>query len=228
MHYSELKNYGVMFTPEPSPKAMMTSFAVLPQEVGILGTPKFMVKLGNQERKWKKRTFKAAVDRGITHEKFISSLHTPLAFANALKQTCGREKTLNIYKKLAEKMGVMVWEEQMPSPEDFLRCINPWEALLSYMREVFRLWNEERVILSEVATDTEEELHLRVVDCAWHSAYCEGGFPEMGPIGGQADVTFMGQLTESLGGSFERECWLCRGDAHCDWRFSRNGGTQLT
>jgi hypothetical protein len=115
---------------------MMASLVSIPKELGFIGTPKFVAGLQGKDRYWKKRKFKAAIERGITHREFIEGNQYSLAFYTAMIQACGREKTMKAYPKLAHKLGVMMWEDFMPASEDFQRCPDPWEALRQYFPRV--------------------------------------------------------------------------------------------
>ena len=220
MECEQLKNYGQLLTTKPSAKVLMTSLTSVPPELGIIGTPKFLTKLQGQDRRWKRTQFKAVQERGITNPDIVEGIQSNvLAFYTTLIAACGQEKALNVYSKLSEKMGLMMYEEFFPTAKDFLACQSPWNSLRDYLLEFLRTWETEGIAAFAVLENSEDEFHVHLTDCALNAIYQEAGYPEVAAIGGQANCRFLTALAEDLGGDFRREFWICRGDKVCDWHF---------
>ena len=221
MEYRELKNFGEVFPVKPSARVMMAAFALIPRELGFIGTPKFAAKLQSKDRYWKKKRFKTADEKGLIHQEFTEGIRFAIAFYTALIATCGKENAAEVYWKLTEKRGAMIYEEFFPSSEDFLRCLDPWEAIRLYFLEFFQAYRGIGAMQYEVVQNTESDLQIHVSDCAWDFMSQEAGYPEIASINGQCDLIFLPRLMEGIGGDFKRESWLCKGDATCDWHFCR-------
>ena len=222
MEYKDLKNFGQLYMAKPSARVLMASFTSIPKELGFIGTPKFLAKLQSKERHWKRKRFKAAEERGLTHKEFIEGVRYSLAFYTAMIASCGKEKTLQVYPKLSQKIGVMMWEDFLSAAEDFLRFQDPWEAFREYFFEFYRTWERERVWRFKVVRDTATDFQIHVTDCAWPEMHSEGGCPEATASSSQAEVLYFPRLAQGIGGDFKQEdgC-LCLGDAICDWHFYR-------
>jgi L-2-amino-thiazoline-4-carboxylic acid hydrolase len=221
MKCEQLRNYGKLVTAKPSTKVVLSSLTLLPGEVGILGTPKFLLNLQKKERYYKRRKFRSAAERGITYSDFIDGIRSSLAFVSALVDTCGREKAMEVYRKFVEKISVLMYAEFCPTVDDFLKFPSPWEAFIQYFREFMRAQEREGVARFEVVCDTPDEYRAILSDCGFYAMYEDGGYPEVGSLGGECDVLFIPTLARPLGGDFTRETWLCRGDTTCDWHFHR-------
>jgi hypothetical protein len=222
MKCERLKNFGQLLTTKPSAKVIMASLTSVPPELGIVGTPKFLAKLEGEHRRWRTTEFQAAQARNIANPDIVEGIQSNvLAFYTTLIATCGREKALRIYTKLSEKMGLMMYEEFFPKVKDFQRCEDPWEALRGYFLEFMRTWEREGIARFEILGDSDSKFHLHLTDCALNAIYQEAGYPEVAAVGGRPNHRFLTELAEGLGGSFERESWICRGDHTCDWHFHR-------
>jgi len=222
MEYQDLKNFGELYTGKASPHVVMKALASIPAELGFIGTPKFLARFHGKDRYWKKRHFKALEERGVENQEIVEGMQINLAFFTSVVAACGEKKGPPAFSKLAEKMGVLIYEEFMPTAEDFLSYPEPWEAVRQYFREFFRLMGEAGVARYEIVSDTDSELHIQFSDCAWHAVACEAGYPSLMSITAQSDVVFLPQLMRGIGGDFKRECWLCRGEGACDWHFYRH------
>ena len=225
MEYHELKNWDRLWTPKPSARVLMASFTTLPRELGFIGTPKFVATLAAKERSWKKKRFKAVEERGLTDEEFLEGIRYTIAFYAAMIAACGKEKTSRVYPKLTEKLGVMMYEDFIPSSKDFMSFRDPWEAIRLYFRHWFMAWGREGVAQLEIVQDTDSDFQVHVTDCAWHAIWSEAGYPELAPISQQTDLIFLPRLMGEVGGDFKRQdgC-LCLGDPICDWHFFRHKG----
>jgi hypothetical protein len=222
MEYQELKNYGKLYTGKTSPKVLLKLLATVPKELGFIGTPKFLTKLQGKEGRWKKAKFTVVEERGITHEEFLQGIRYGIAFYSALVATCGKEKALDHYTKLTNKLGIMMYEEFMPSAEDFLACPEPWDAFKRYYVELFRTFEREGIMDLEVLQDSDTDLHMQVNYCAFEAMWRESGHSEAGPANTGPELIFYPRLVEGIGGCFQRESCLCLGDATCDWHFLRD------
>jgi hypothetical protein len=221
MEYQELKNFGEMLTPNPSRRVTAAVLLSIPKELGFVGTPTFAKQIASKQKQWKKRQFEAVQQRGLTHQKFLDGMGSAIAFYAAIVGTRGKEKATDVYSTLAEKMSVMMYEDFMPSAEDFRRCPDPWEALREYFLALFRRYEQEHVMRIEVIQNTESDLQIHISDCAWEFMSREAGYPEMAPMSGQGDVVFLPRLMKAIGGDFNRRSCLCAGDPVCDWHFTR-------
>ena len=222
MECEQLKNFGRLLTTKPSARVIMNSLTSVPPELGIIGTPKFLAKLQGQDRYWKKKEFKAPVERGINNTDILDGIQSNvLAFYTALIATCGKEKALSTYAKLSEKMGLMMYEEFFPTAKDFLRCRDPWPSFQQYIIEFLRTWKREGVARFDVLENTDDELQVHLTDCALNAIYREAGYPEVAAISSQPNALFLSHLANGIGGGFKRESWICHGDAICDWHFRR-------
>jgi hypothetical protein len=221
MDYQNLRNYGKLYTAKASPRVMMSSFASIPRELGFLGTPKFVAKLQGKERQWKKKDFKSGEERGFTHAEFLDAIKYSVGFYTALIATVGKEKTLEVYPKLNDKLGTMMYEEFLPSSEDFHRCRDPWEAFRLYFLEFLRVYERDKGMRLEILQNTEDELHIHVTDCVWEFIFREAGYPELASFGGHTELLAITSLAQAVGGDLKREACLCKGDAFCDWHFYR-------
>lgn len=222
MEYQELKNFGELYTGKASPRVIMKALAAVPAELGFIGTPKFLTQFQGKDRYWKKKRFKALEERQVGNREVVEGMQINLAFFTAVVAACGEEKGPMAFSKLAEKMGVLIYEEFMPSAVDFTNCPDPWEAARHYFREFFRVQGEAGIARFEVTRDTDSEFHIQFSDCAWYAVACEAGYPGLMAITAQPDVVFLPRLMRGIGGDFKRECWLCRGEGVCDWHFYRH------
>ena len=223
MEYQELKNFGQLYTPKPSARVLMALLTNLPKELGFLGTPKFLATLAAKERSWKNKRFKTAEERGLAHKEFVDGIRYSLAFYSAMVVSCGKKRASQIYPKFTERTSVMMWEDFIPRPKDFLRFDAPWEALREYMFEFYRTNERECVWRFRIMSDTESDFQIHVTDCAWRSMFDEYGCLEALVAGSSSEVIFFPRLAQGLGGNFKQEdgC-LCRGDPICDWHFFRH------
>lgn len=221
MEYHELKNFGEMLTPNPSRRVTAAVLLAIPKGLGFVGTPAFAKQVTGKQKEWKKRRFETAQQRGLTHQKFLEGMQSGIAFYAAIVGTRGKEKAMEVYSTLAEKMSVMMYEEFMPSAQDFLRCPDPWEAAREYFLALFRKYDQENVMRIEVIQNTQSDLQIHVSDCAWEFMAREAGYPEMAPMSGQGDLVFLPRLMKGIGGDFKRGACLCKGDPVCDWHFTR-------
>jgi hypothetical protein len=222
VEYRELKNFGNLYTGKASSRVMMSAVTSVPAGLVFIGTPKFLAQLQAKDRHWRKAQFKALQKRGVTNQEVADAMRTNLAFYTALVAAQGREKAAQMYPKVTEKLGLMIYEDFAPKPEDFLRCPDVWRAVKGYFREFFQVTDREGVGHMEVMLDTDQEFQVRYTDCAWHAVACEVGYPEIMPFVAQADVLFLPRLMRALGGDFKRACWLCKGEGECDWHFYRH------
>ena len=217
MDCTELRNWGKCWTGKASPKVLMGTFSWLPIEIG-LRMPKFLIKFPTEDRKWKKRKFNTPA----TYPEFLEGIRYTLAFYGALEKSCGKNRALVIWDKLMKRAGVEIYEEFLPEAKDFAKCGDPWQTTLVYLRDsFFAMQRDEKVIEYEVVKDTPDELQFHVSRCAWHDIPCEAGWDYLPPINGQVDLEFLPRFAESVGGSFKRDSWLCKGDKVCDFHFYR-------
>jgi len=224
MEYQELKNFGQLYTPKASARVLMASFTNIPKELGFLGTPKFVAKLGSKNRYWNRRRLKTAEERGVTHAEFMEGIRYSLAFYTAIVATCGAQKTREVYPKLAQRLSLMMWEDYLPPTEDFLRFESPWEALREYVLEYYRTNEREGVWRYEVIRDTDSEFQVHVTDCAWAAMHEEGGCLDgFATSSSYSEGIVFSRLAQAIGGDFKQEdgC-LCHRDPICDWHFFRH------
>jgi len=223
MECERLTNHGQILTTKPSARVIMASITSVPPELGFLGTPKFLLKLQGQDRYWKKKQFKAAQERGITNPEIVEGIQSNvLAFYTTLIEVCGKQKALNIYTRLSEKMGLMMYEEFFPEAKDFLRCQEPWQAFTQYLLQFLMAWEREGIARFQVVQNTDREFQIHLTDCAFNAMYHEAGYPEVAAVGCRGNYVFLGRLSDEVGYGFRRESWICRGDNTCDWHFRRN------
>ena len=222
MEYQDLKNYGQLYTGKMSAGVLMHAITSVPSELGFIGSTKFLTQLQAKERHWRRVEFKALVERGVTDPDVVAAMRANLAFYTALVASRGREKAAAIYPRIAERLGPMIYEEFLPSAEDFLGCSDVWGAIRGYFREFFRVVEREGVGRIKAVLDTDSEFRVRYDDCVWHAVACEAGYRELMPITARADVIHLPRLMRAVGGDFRRDCWLCDGDCVCDWRFLRH------
>jgi hypothetical protein len=222
MDVQDLKNFGEAFTGKASARVMMASFTSIPRELGFIGTPKFVAKLQSKERHWKRKRFRTIAENGLKNEELIQGIRYSLAFYTALLASCGEEKTLKSYPKLAKKLSVMMYEDFFPSPEDFLSCSDPWEGFRKYFLEFFRAWERDGACRFEVIHDTEDEFQVHLSYCAFEAMHREAGCLEAIAMGAEGDVDFLPRLGRGVGCEFRREGWLCHSDPVCDWHFLRH------
>ena len=221
MDYTLLRNFGELFTPRTSMAALIAAYMAVPRDLEFVGTPQFTAILRSKDEYWRKKEFETAAQRGFTRRDFIDPMRYSLAFYDALLEACGEEKTTEIYPKFAQSIGVMIFEEFMPAAEDFLHCPDPWVAIRQYFGEFFQAYERAGGMRHNIVQDTDSEFRVHVTDCPWEFICREAGYPDLPPITGQAECTFLTQLMSELGGDFKRESWLCRGDPTCDWHFWR-------
>jgi hypothetical protein len=221
MEYTKLRSYGQINIAKPSARVMMACVTTVPKELGFIGTPKFLKRLATKERHWGKKRFKSAEERGVVHAEFIQGVKFVLAFYSALIATCGREKAKDIYPRLTEKMGVMMWEEFLPTAEDFKACPDTGEAVREVWAGYVRADERENMMRVEVVQDTATDFQVTVTDCPWDFMLREGGYPELSPMNAESDCIVLPRLMSELGGDFKREACLCAGDPTCDWHFLR-------
>ena len=222
MDYRDLKNFGVLHTCKPSARVQMSAMGWLTKELGVLKSPGFFTKMLGEGRRWEAHEFRAAEERKITDREFFEGVRSAIAAHRSLLEVYGAERGAEVYRRFAEKQGVMLWEDFIPTAQDFLDCDDPWEALRQYFLEYFRVNEREGIFRYEVVQDDDSELHIRLVDCAWFAMYGEAGCAELPGVSAQADVIFLSRLLRKMGGDFKRPCWICRGDSTCDWRFLRH------
>jgi hypothetical protein len=137
----------------------------------------------------------------------------------------GKEKAQQVYPKLTEKLGVMMYEDFLPSSKDFMKFHDLWEAFREYFRHWFAAWIRDGVAQYEVVQDTDSDFQVHLTDCAWYALWKEAGYPELAPMGAEADLVFLPRYMGEMGGDFKRDGCLCRGDPICDWHFCRDKET---
>jgi hypothetical protein len=220
VEYSELKHFGELYYPKNSPKIWTTFLTTMPKELGVLGTPKFMTKMGSQDRYWKEDFhFKTVEERGIAHQEFLDGARFSIACYTTLLAVTDKQKAMEIYPTLADKMWVLQWEEFLPSAKEFRRFPDPWEAFREYFHEFFRAHQREGVKRYNIIENTDTEFHVQLTDCAWDAMFREAGHPEPQCMHGQAEGTCLARLSAKMGFHFKRESSLCCGDTTCDWHF---------
>ena len=222
MEYQELKNFGKLYTGNASPRVMMKAFTAIPGDLGFMGTPKFLARLQRENRYWKKRRFKTAEERGLRDKEFIEGIQYSLAVYTSLLKTCGEDKLWEFYPGLIRKLAVMMWEDFFPDTEDFLQFPDPWAALREYMLEFFRTWERGGVCRFEVLRETDEELHFRVVDCAWDAMHREYGHPDIVATTSDSELVVFPRLAQGVGGDMQNSGRICCGDSCCEWHLSRH------
>ena len=227
MEFQNLKNFGKLYTGRASPRVILSLFTSAPKELGFLGTPKFLAKFQSKDRHWKRFRFEALEKRAVTSQDVIEGMQTNLAFYTALMAVQGKDKAMPTFSKLAEKLGIMIYEDFLPDPKDFLRCPDPWKAVRGYFSEFFQATARESVSRLQIVKDTDQEFQVHFTDCAWHATACEAGYPELMPLTARCDVVVMPRLMRDIGGDFKRESWLCRGEPVCDWHFFRHGAQEV-
>ena len=222
MEYYRLKNYGQLHTAKVPPRIQLSAITWLSRQLGMASFPRYLARLAAEEKRWKEFRFSEAEKRGITHEEFIEWVQRGIATYVATVAVCGQEKGEEIYSKFTVKHGPLCWRSFFPSAADFKKCPQPWQALRGYFIEYFRVNKAEGVFDYEMAQDTDNDLHFKLTDCAWHAMFSEGGCPNLAAIGAEVDVVFLPRLLGKLGGDFKREHWICKGDTTCDWHFFRH------
>lgn len=222
MDYRELKNFGEFYTGKASPTVMMRAMASLPKDMGFVGAPKILARLQKKERYWKKQRFKAAEERGFTNEEFIQSMRYGLAVHTALIEVLGDEKGMEATRTFGGRMGRMVFEEFLPTAEDFLRCPDPWDAVRRYFLEFFQVNEREGAMRFEVVQDTDRHFQVHVTDCAWEFIWGKAGYSELLVVRNHSECTVLSRMMDAMGSMFNRSSCLCTGDATCDWHFYRH------
>jgi hypothetical protein len=180
-----------------------------------------VAKLQSKERYWRKKRFETINENGIKNQELIQGIRYALAFYTALLASCGEERTLKSYPKLAKKLGVMMYEEFFPTAEEFRSCKDPWGAFRKYFLEFFQAWEREGICRFQLIHDTEDEFRVQLSYCAFDAMHREAGHPEAMAMGAEGDADFLPSLGRGVGCDFSRDGWLCHGDSVCDWHFFR-------
>ena len=87
----------------------------------------------------------------------------------SLVETVGEQKAELFYTKMMADTNLMdsVLGDFFPSAEDFLQFDDPFEALGAYMVEYFKANERGGLMRIEVVDNSEDEVHVDVVDCLW-------------------------------------------------------------
>ena len=226
MEVHELKNFGCVFNPKPSGMMEMKVGTMVLGEIGPTNVPKFLAKAPFNSRRWKRKKFAAAKERGITDRQYLDGIREVIGNYVLTIDVLGKEKGIDTYTRWGPKTAEMMMEEHYPSSDDLLSCSNPTKALKEYILEFFVAGNRIGGVRYDVVADTDDEFRIAVTDCAFYAITLEAGHPEIYSIGCQGHDVFFSKLVEPLGWEWSREGALCRGHHFCDYHFRRIQGAE--
>ena len=159
--------------------------------------------------------------KGLVNEKFIRSQIRFAAMYSAMSKTAGKEKALEILNRVIDDVVPITFQSISPTPEDFRRSGDPWEAWKKYFIAMAEADKNAGCHEYQLVEDTENTFQMNCIYCAWYEIPKLLGVKEACLPSCYADEVYLPDALKTIGIAFKRTGTIARGNNCCDFRFER-------
>ena len=223
MKVSELGNYGcslddmVNKVPEDFMKVMKQEFKKeMSQSLGIIGTFKFLIAKRKLDKLILNKENDIANELDISNVNFVKYLLNRATGFGALCKVVGKEETLKMYFKLADKCTYDFMKYLNPNVEELEACGDPFEVFKEYMRAGLEANADIGIHKFEEVEETDDIYRFNITDCAFYSVPDKIGLRDACLSSCYGDEVFYPKYCDQFGVEFIRKNTIARGDKVCD------------
>lgn len=230
MRIADLKNYGVALSdmslavPQEQNRAIEAAGKkIIQQRLGFFNMLRFLLLCAVRTRKMARQDLSRALPVEMNNQAFIESQIEFAAMYAALATIAGRDQALEILEAIMAQVAKIAYPAIFPSPEDFKRCDDPWEAWKAYFVAMAQADRKAGAHVYHVVENTDRAFQMNCSFCAWHAIPRALGVGRACLPSCYADDVYFPQACSQIGVAFQRGQTLARGGECCDFRFERLG-----
>ena len=228
MEIENLKNFGKSLSDsstsmprEQRKEISAISSKIIRNQLGLFNLVRFSISTILETRKMSGIDLKNIRQKGLVNEIFIKSQIRFAAVYSAMSKTVGREKALEILNGIMDDVVPISFQSISPTPEDFKRSGDPWEAWKKYFIAMAEADKNAGCHEYELVEDTENTFQMNCIYCAWYEIPKLLGVKEACLPSCYADEVYLPDALRMIGIEFKRTGTIARGNNCCDFRFER-------
>jgi hypothetical protein len=228
MEIKNLKNFGRSLSdistsmPREQRKELSAiSYKIIRNQLGLFNLVQFTISTILETRRMSGIDLENIRQKGLANGIFIKSQIRFAATYSAMSKTVGREKALEIFNRVMEDVVPITFQSISPTPEDFERTGDPWEAWKKYFLAMAEADKDAGCHEYELVEDTENTFQMNCIYCAWYEIPRLLGVKEACLPSCYADDVYLPDALRIIGIEFKRTGTIARGNNCCDFRFER-------
>jgi hypothetical protein len=230
MRIADLKNYGVALSdmslaiPQEQNRAIEAAGKkIIQKRLGLLKMLRFLLLCAVRTRKMSRQDLSRALPPEMNNQAFIASQIEFAAMYSALATIAGPDQAVEILDEIMAQVAKIAYPAIFPSPEDFNRCDDPWEAWKAYFVAMAQADQKAGAHVYHVVENTGQAFQMNCSFCAWYAIPQALGVGRACLPSCHADDIYFPQACAEIGVAFKRSQTLARGGECCDFRFERLG-----
>ncbi len=200
------------------------SFKVVRNHLGLFNLIRFIISTALENRRMSGIDLQSIRQKGLVNDKFIKSQIKFAAVYSAMSKIVGKEKALEILNKITAEVAPIIFPSITPSPDDFKRSGDSWEAWKRYFMAMAEADKAAGCHVYEEVENTETTLQMNCIYCAWYEIPKQLGVKEACLPNCYADDVYLPDALKSIGIEFKRTTTIASGGDCCDFRFERITG----
>jgi len=197
---------------------------IIRNHLGLYKTIQFMISTIFETRRMSRIDLTSVRKKGLTNENFIKSQVEFAAMYSALSKTAGKERALELFKMIIDRVAPIAYPAMFPSAEDLKLTGDPWEAWKAYFVALAEACNRAGCNVYEVVENDDETFLMNGTYCAWYEIAKLLGVKEACLPRCYGDDLYFPGACRKIGIEFTRKTTLARGGDCCDFRFDRIRG----
>jgi hypothetical protein len=223
MEIKNLKNFGkslsdisTSMSKDQRKEISAISFKIIRNHLGLFNLIRFTISTIIETRRMSGIDLKNIRQKGLVNEIFIKSQIRFAAMYSAMSKTVGKERALEM-----NEVTSITFPSISPTPEDFKRSGDPWEAWKQYFLAMAEADKNAGCHVYELFENTDNTFQMNCIYCAWFEIPKLLGVKEACLPSCYADDVYLPDALRMIGIEFKRTSTMARGGDCCDFRFER-------